>query len=125
MSAKELYEECLAKVPIEISREVNAHFDCMLKTIIKEELFKKITNDFFETYKRKNNDYGDSFAKLFKKSGMRYSLDHFQEKINRIEALQSKENKVKGESYVDSLKDLAVYAILTLIELKMQDNVDI
>lgn len=86
---------------------------------IKEHLFKSICDDLLKTYVAKNTDYGDSFAKLFKKRGMSYPLIHFEEKINRIEALQSKENQVDGETYVDSLKDLANYAILTLIELHM------
>lgn len=86
---------------------------------IKEHLFKCICDDLLKTYIAKNADYGDSFAKLFKKRGMSYPLIHFEEKVNRIEALQSKENQVDGESYVDSLKDLANYAILTLIELHM------
>ena len=83
----------------------------------KFELFKYICDDMLETYKTKNADYGDSFAKLFKKYGMTYPIIHMQEKLNRIEALQAKGNDVKGETYIDSLKDLANYAILTLIEI--------
>lgn len=86
---------------------------------IKEQKFKKICENLLDTYKKKNADYGDSFAKLFKKRGMSYPLIHFEEKINRIEALQEKGNEVDGETYVDSLKDLANYAILTLIELEV------
>lgn len=84
---------------------------------IKEHKFKTICEDMLKTYISKNEDYGDSFSILFKKYGMTYPIIHLQEKINRIEALQNKENKVKGETYIDSLKDLANYAILTLIEI--------
>lgn len=84
----------------------------------KEEKFSQITSELLETYKAKNKDYGDSFAKLFEEYGMAYSIIHLQEKINRIKSLQKKSNEVKGETYVDSLKDLANYAILTLIELE-------
>lgn len=83
----------------------------------KEEKFSQITSELLETYKAKNKDYGDSFAKLFEEYGMTYSIIHLQEKINRIKSLQKKDNEVKGETYIDSLKDLANYAILTLIEL--------
>lgn len=85
----------------------------------KEDVFEDICQELFDTYKKKNADYGDSFAKLFKKRGMSYPLIHFEEKINRIEALQSKANEVDSETYVDSLKDLANYAILTLVEIQM------
>lgn len=84
----------------------------------KFELFKSICDDMLETYKAKNADYGDSFKKLFEKYGMTYPIIHMQEKLNRIEALQKKNNDVKGETYLDSLKDLANYAILTLIEIE-------
>ena len=84
----------------------------------KFELFKSICDDMLETYKAKNADYGDSFKKLFEKYGMTYPIIHMQEKLNRIEALQDKDNDVKGETYLDSLKDLANYAILTLIEIE-------
>lgn len=86
---------------------------------IKENEFKSICNELLETYRKKNADYGDSFAKLFKKRGMIYPIIHLEEKLNRIEALQDKNNDVSGETYIDSLKDLANYAILTLIELQV------
>lgn len=83
----------------------------------KEDKFQQITSELLETYKAKNADYGDSFAKLFEEYRMTYSIIHLQEKINRIKSLQQKGNDVKGETYLDSLKDLANYAILTLVEL--------
>lgn len=86
---------------------------------LKEHKFKSICEGLLETYKKKNADYGDSFSKLFKKRGMSYPLIHFEEKLNRIEALQAKDNDVKGETYIDSLKDLANYAILTLVEIEL------
>lgn len=84
----------------------------------KFELFKSICDDMLETYKKKNSDYGNSFSKLFEKYGITYPIIHMEEKLNRIEALQKKENEVQGETYIDSLKDLANYAILTLIEIE-------
>ena len=89
---------------------------------IREGLFKDIVSKLYETYKKKNADYGNSFADIFKKRGMTYALGHLEEKIYRIDALQSKSNDVEGETYVDSLEDLANYAILTLIELRLQNK---
>lgn len=88
------------------------------KQEVKEVRFKNICDDMLRVYKAKNQDYGNSFSVLFDKYGMTYPIIHMQEKLNRIEALQSKPNAVSGETYVDSLKDLANYAILTLIELQ-------
>lgn len=50
---------------------------------------------------------------------MTYPIIHIQEKLNRIESLQRKSNKVDGETYIDSLKDLANYTILTLLEIEI------
>lgn len=89
---------------------------------LKYQLFKNICDELRETYSKKNNDYGDSFSKLFEEYGMTYSIIHLQEKINRIKSLQRKENEVKNETFIDSLKDLANYAILTLIELDLAEK---
>lgn len=82
--------------------------------------FKRITEWMAETFKAKNHDYGNSFAKLFAKYGMKYALMHLEEKLNRIETLSEKEGLVKQESINDSLMDAAYYCILTLIELEKQ-----
>lgn len=82
--------------------------------------FKRITEWMAETFKAKNHDYGNSFAKLFAKYGMKYALMHLEEKLNRIETLSEKEGLVKQESINDSLMDAANYCILTLIELEKQ-----
>lgn len=85
----------------------------------KEELFRNICEDLLGKYIAKNEDYGDSFHRLYEKYGMIYPIIHIQEKLNRIESLQRKSNKVDGETYIDSLKDLANYAILTLLEIEI------
>lgn len=82
--------------------------------------FQRITEWMAETFKEKNHDYGNSFAKLFAKYGMKYALMHLEEKLNRIETLSEKEGLVKQESINDSLMDAANYCILTLIELEKQ-----
>ena len=79
--------------------------------------FKKITDEMFETFKAKNHDYGNSFAKLFKECGMTYAYGHLAEKLERVKSLMKDEAKVKGEGMKDSLLDLANYAILTIMEL--------
>lgn len=89
---------------------------------IREGIFKDIVSKLYETYKKKNADYGNSFAKIFAKRGMTYALGHIEEKLERVDALQSKPNQVNGESFMDSLEDMANYAILTLIELRLREN---
>lgn len=79
------------------------------------ELFKSIVEEMLETYKKKNHDYGNSFETLCDKFGLLAAAIPLNNKIERINSLiTKKENKV-NESIEDSLKDLANYAIMTLI----------
>lgn len=84
--------------------------------------FKKITYEMLDTYKAKNHDYGSSFSKLFKECGMTYAYGHMAEKLERVKSLMKDEAKVKGEGMKDSLKDLANYAILTIMELERKEE---
>lgn len=79
--------------------------------------YKAITDEMFDTFKAKNHDYVNSFAKLFKECGMTYAYGHLAEKLERVKSLMKDEAKVKGEGMKDSLLDLANYAILTIMEL--------
>lgn len=80
--------------------------------------FKAITDEMFDTFKAKNHDYSNSFAKLFKECGMTYAYGHLAEKLERVKSLMKDEAKVKGEGMKDSLLDLANYAILTVMEIE-------
>lgn len=85
----------------------------------QEQLFGTILGELFDTYKRKNSDYGNTFETLFKEFGAVYAYFHMYEKLMRIKTLMSDLNppKVQEESIKDSLKDLASYAILTLVQI--------
>lgn len=87
----------------------------------KEEMkdtFESICEDMTATHKAKDHDYGSSFHNLFKELGINYAYGHLREKLERVKTLKDNEAKVKGESMIDSLKDLANYAIMTIIELQ-------
>ena len=85
----------------------------------QEELFDTILGELFNTYKKKNSDYGNTFETLFKELGAVYAYSHMYEKLMRINTLMRDLNppKVEEESIKDSLKDLASYAILTLVQI--------
>jgi len=74
-------------------------------------------------YRRKNTDYGDAFGKMIQKRGYVYALDKMQEKLNRIETLL-----VGGaapqvdESVTDTLRYLANYALMTLVEIHTKEQ---
>ncbi len=83
----------------------------------KYEKHAEICKQLNQIYRDKNHDYGDSFGETFKKLGIISAVTRITDKVNRLQVLCTKESKVKDESVIDTLKDLANYAIMTLIEL--------
>lgn len=71
-----------------------------------------------EIYKNKNSDYGDSFGETFKKLGIISAVTRITDKVNRLQRLCTGEQKVNDESILDTLDDLANYAVMTRIEIE-------
>lgn len=90
------------------------------KVAAHESICRRMT----ELYRKKNHDYGDSFSRSFSKYGWAATLVKLEEKVGRLEQLTYRKQKplVQDESITDTLLDIANYAILTLIELKMQEE---
>lgn len=84
----------------------------------KQITFESVCKEMMDVHKAKNHDYGNSFHNLFKELGINYAYGHLREKLERIKSLKDREAKVKSESMIDSLKDLANYAVMTLVELQ-------
>ena len=85
-----------------------------------EKLFKEITDKMFTTYQKKNKDYGSSFDELFDEFGMTSALLRLKDKYNRLKSITEKgQIEVKDESVEDTLLDMANYAILTVLKLRM------
>lgn len=83
------------------------------------ERFKEITNELSNLYKNKNTNYGNSFGELYEELGPISGLVPLHNKLNRLKHLITTENKDnKFESIEDTLKDLASYAIMNLIEFE-------
>ena len=82
----------------------------------KESIHQEICEQMHNTYRRKNHDYGDSFATL-RQEYPNAILIRLGDKYNRLKALMSGEAaQVKDESIDDTLLDLANYCILELVE---------
>lgn len=90
----------------------------------KVELHKDVCNMLNNIYQRKNQDYGDSFGKSFRKRGITSAMVRMEDKWNRLDNLTLNPDniKVKEESIEDTILDLANYLIMTYIELKFADE---
>ena len=85
----------------------------------KVKEFVSICREMADLYAAKNWDYGDSFGKSFEEWGMPMPCIRLTDKLNRLCALtKSGEQRVQDEKIEDTLRDLANYSIMTLIELE-------
>lgn len=103
---------------------VNDIFEIKEKTVMensKVAKFSRIASEMVDTYTRKNHDYGDSFGESIKKYGSVAGLVRMSDKWNRLNSLiMGEEAQVKEESIIDTLTDLACYAVMMRIELESQ-----
>ena len=85
----------------------------------KVKEFVSICREMADLYAAKNWDYGDSFGKSFEEWGMPMPCIRLTDKLNRLCALtKSGEQRVQDERIEDTLRDLANYSIMTLIEIE-------
>lgn len=89
----------------------------------KVERHRQICSFLNSLYEKKNADYDDSFGKSYKEYGMTMPCIRLEDKLNRIKALTLHgRQEVKDESIRDTLEDLANYAIMTIIELDIENE---
>lgn len=86
----------------------------------KVNAFEDIATELRNLYGAKNWDYRDSFGQSFKKWGLPMSCIRLGDKLNRLDSFAlNADMKVSDERVEDTLMDLANYAIMTLIEIRM------
>ena len=84
----------------------------------KGELHRKICEELNNTYKAKNADYGDSFAMVRSKYPNAIMV-RLWDKVNRLETLLNGKQAEVDESIEDTLKDLAGYATMEMVERRL------
>ena len=74
----------------------------------------------YDTFCRKNHDYGNSFEESLDQFGIVASIVRMSDKMKRLESLtdESKTQKVGSESLLDTLEDLSNYAAMTACWLR-------
>lgn len=85
----------------------------------KVNAFEDVTIELRNLYDAKNRDYGDSFTKSLEKWGLPVVCIRLGDKLNRLDSFATNQSmKVADETIEDTLKDIANYAIMTLMEMK-------
>ena len=82
-------------------------------------LFDQITARQRDIYKRKNIDYGDSFAESLDDYGEIAFIVRAGDKMNRLKQLGQASIKAEcDESFIDTVSDLANYCVMCLMWLE-------
>ena len=85
--------------------------------------FGNVLSEMFNTYKKKNADYGNSFSETIQEFGYIPAVARINDKLKRVKNMvNGNEMNIKNESLRDNLMDIAVYSVLTIIELDNGTN---
>lgn len=109
-------------VPIKQIIPIN---DLELVKMDRLAIYQYILNNLEETYKAKNNDYGNSVADTYDKFGCVSFLVRITDKYNRLMTLcnpNAPEQRVKDEKIDDTILDLANYCLLWLVEREYKNQ---
>ena len=101
-----------------VEDNADEHFQLM-RELSNVEKFKQISAQICKLYEAKNAAYGNSFGDTYKKLGIVSAVTRISDKYNRLCNLATNPDIDNlGESIDDTLRDMAAYCIMTLIELE-------
>lgn len=92
---------------------------------ITPENMKKQYEDLWNTFCKKNHDYGSSFEQSLDKHGLIAGVVRMEDKMNRISTLVDvdKHAEIASESLADTLRDLSNYSAMAACWLDGPDDV--
>lgn len=93
-----------------------------VRSMDRVAMHKALCTELNNLYARKNADYGDSFHLSYMEEGMAMARIRLADKMNRFKALtRGNSQKVNDESIRDTLIDLANYALMTVLEIDLEN----
>ena len=84
---------------------------------INAESMKKAYDENYQTFLKKNTDYGNSFEESLDEFGEVAGIVRISDKYKRLVNLTKNENRVL-ESKADTLKDMANYCLMQAVWLE-------
>ena len=84
---------------------------------INAETMRKAYEENYETFLKKNADYGSSFEESLNEFGEVAGIVRISDKYKRLVNLTKNENNVL-ESKIDTLKDMANYCLMLAVWLE-------
>lgn len=89
------------------------------------EKHKELCQKLNDIYERKNHDYGNSFHDTWVEEGAAMARIRLSDKLNRFKTLTRNSESgqmVDSESIEDTLLDLANYALMTVMEIELEQG---
>lgn len=85
----------------------------------KIEIHKRYCEKLNELYREKNGLYGDSFSKTWEEEGTAVMRIRLTDKLNRVKQITMRniDTSDADETLLDTLFDLANYALMSAIEI--------
>lgn len=88
---------------------------------INANSMQQIYSEVYETFLKKNADYGNSFEESLNEFGAIAGLVRISDKYKRLVNLAQNESKVE-ESITDTLKDMANYSLMLAVWLEVSNE---
>lgn len=88
----------------------------------KANSHRMLCSTLHRIYLDKNADYGDSFGQTFERFGLLSAVVRMADKMARLESLTHNAPHVTDEAIIDTLMDLANYALMTVIEFSVYQH---
>lgn len=86
---------------------------------VESDTFESVLDEMRDLHAKKNKDYGDAFHKSFEEFGVTAGVVRLNDKMERVKSLvKNGKAEVKDESLMDTLKDMASYAVMLYVELQ-------
>ena len=86
--------------------------------------FRVIAKELGDLYEKKNLAYGNSFSDTYNKLGVVSAVTRISDKFNRLcNLVKNPDIDNLGESVDDTLRDMASYCIMTVMELENKANI--
>ena len=77
------------------------------------DTFESVLDEMKELHAKKDKDYGSAFHKSFEEFGVTSGVVRLNDKMERVKSLvKNGKAEVKDDSLLDSLKDMACYAVM-------------
>ena len=107
----------------EVEKQLSDGLKDMAGSDTHKATFESVLDEMKELHAKKDKDYGSAFHKSFEEFGVTAGVVRLNDKMERVKSLvKNGKAEVKDESLLDTLKDMASYAVMLYVELKNKGN---